>query len=904
MKLAAAIDFGKSPGCIGGGSSRCGIVIGGAGPAVGVGPPANLAISSSCTRQSLSGTLARGSPVIRNVSSLQGVAVGEGVAGSGIPKGTTVAGFWLNPNLIRLSQAAIATGADAPLVVADPCNRRYAYRMASYDANGGIGRPVAAVSIASGPARASTWNVICLTWTRPPGAVPAGYVVWKSADGGARFHFFQTANAEGSGSCRVGHNGPLWDGGQPAEARPWWVPDDPSTIPQSGQPDFLRTAIVSGAGSAAPTLAAPAASTVPPCAAHCDTALGHIAHDDTAAWRAWAARLDRRQAQGLIPARNDSGGPTRIRVAQTAQISASNVQVLAERGAEILPFGAGFAAGVLAFAGGPPKGALPLAAGLARGSNCLPAAGIRVGMWVLIETPGPGGPSQSLPYAEISRVTAASCEGAASGRRLLDPAAVTFPATTTATVGGVPAAGDRVSLTASDPFLPGPPVTVAYAVRHGDTTASIAARLAAAIGADRVLRQAGLAAASSGPVIALYTTGTAAAWTSKADHRAGGGATVTLAGAPAAIIGGKVVPGDTVRLRASGDVGCIASYKAAAGDDLTTVARGLALALDNGCANGVEATNTLNDVALVVPDALAVAWRASAVPGGAGHLTNTLATGTGAIARPLRPLTNVGVAGLRIKADDATGNMAGAALFGLSSRATAASRYQHLSLADFANGAGFYDMYNYGNLYKDIDLLAASGGTPNVTSYSDLWITYGTESRIANISSTAPLSFGPQIGSSSAMQITNLAERGAWFGRGVKLAALAGSELIDIEASSNVFDGLILCCGSSGNALVNLRADDNAYGVNPGGIVLFDAWDRNNTFTNVHAVGNVYDVATGPSDLGTAFQGVTVGALANIRNGAASRFDNVNGCPLAGSAYGPGLAPRCLRENRSAGSPQ
>jgi hypothetical protein len=92
----------------------------------------------------LSGTTTNGSPIITGVLR-KGIAVGDLVTGTGIPGGTTVAAYNTNTQTLRISANATASGTGA-LTATDPCNKTYYYRMSSFDSNGGITQPVAAVS--------------------------------------------------------------------------------------------------------------------------------------------------------------------------------------------------------------------------------------------------------------------------------------------------------------------------------------------------------------------------------------------------------------------------------------------------------------------------------------------------------------------------------------------------------------------------------------------------------------------------------------------------------------------------------------------------------------------------------------------------------------------------------------
>jgi hypothetical protein len=888
LALAAAIDFGSNPACT---RNGCGIVIGGAGPSFAIAQPVGLAVASSCaTATGGTGNLRISSKAIKGVNSLASISVGDSISGTGIPNGTTVKGFTLNPATILLSQAATATNTGVALTWGDPCNIGYWYRMASYDAAGGIGTAVPAVATMAGPVNLSTWNVNCLTWTRPGGTVPAGYVVWRSLDG-VTYHFFQMVTAEGSGTCAAGSNGPFWDGGQPAEPRPWWIPDTPTTLPQ---PDFLRTTITNGAGSLDLTLAAAALNSI---------TNGFVAHDDTGAWTLWASRLNSTGAAGFIPALVlPAAQPAQIRVAATAQIMQPNIRIRAERGATILPFGAGFTAGVLSFAGGGPTAAIPLSGNMDEASACLRASGLPApGAYVLVSESAPGGLSQSQAYVLISQITAANCEN--GGVRLADAAPITFDQTTTAAIAGTPTVGDTVSLTADSVVnnnALASPTTVTYTVVAGETPRTVAAGLAAAVNANAMLSGAGISASSSSASVYLQAyAGVSANWTTS---QSGGHTTNTLSGPQGAVIAGTPTAGDTVSFAASGDLSCTATYTVASGDTAFTVARGLALAINSTCGNGVFASNTYNLIHIMTPATLAVTWTPSAT---GGHMTNTAAFATGAVAQVLTPLVNVGVDGLHMDARDAAGAISGP-LLGIYPYDTALGAYTNLQLANFSGGAAFYDQWDYANIHRGNMIQNGSGGTPNITSFSDYWIAGCTKTQLSDITEINPSSFGGQLGGCSHVQATNISERGAWFGRGFKLGAVVGSSFTNLEASGNVFDGLAICCGTTGNLFSGLTVDNNNFGVNYAGIAFFDAYSQYNSFTTVRAIGNVYDIYALTSDRYNLFNGVMVGTnqlsgggyFPTIYNLAGLVFYNLPGCAVAAGTN----TPLCVAYANAAGN--
>jgi hypothetical protein len=135
----------------------------------------------------------------------------------------------------------------------------YSYKIAPIDHAGGIGVPVV-VSVADGNATLSTANNI--TINAAYGTGDAGYVVWKSTNGGA--YSYDGASADKD-----------WvDTGWTPNWRPQFIP---ATPPNTAQADWLVTTIVSGGGSQTLTLAAAAKTSVTG---------ARVMHDDTAALNA------------------------------------------------------------------------------------------------------------------------------------------------------------------------------------------------------------------------------------------------------------------------------------------------------------------------------------------------------------------------------------------------------------------------------------------------------------------------------------------------------------------------------------------------------------------------------------------------------------------------------------------
>lgn len=130
----------------------------------------------------------------------------------------------------------------------------HTYQLASVDAFAGIGIAIGTVSVTTANATIDENNYVGLSWTAPAaGPVPKAYAVYK--DGA----FIGLSAATSFNDNNI------------VRSRPAWCP---ATPPAAATSAMLVSSIVSGAGTAAITLAAPASTTV---------SLASVSHDDTAA---------------------------------------------------------------------------------------------------------------------------------------------------------------------------------------------------------------------------------------------------------------------------------------------------------------------------------------------------------------------------------------------------------------------------------------------------------------------------------------------------------------------------------------------------------------------------------------------------------------------------------------------
>lgn len=787
LNTTEVMDF--SPLCAAGIANKCGVLIANAGAAYAVAQPQTVAAAGSCAARTIVGTTTIGSSLITGTDAMAGLNVGDTITGTGVPASTTIADFNASSRVIRLSQAATANGS-ATFTYSDPCSQTYFFRMATFDGAGGVGGPTVAFSTASGPVRPTTFNVACLTWVRPSGTVPDGYVIWYSLDG-STFNFLATANVEGTGACTPSGSGPYLWGGQPATPRPWWIPNDPSTIPSQGLRNWHATNVVAGAGSRSLTLATAASVAVTDAV---------VMHDDTNGYIAWGAALNAATArtQGYIP---PGGYRTRTGVTLT-----SAVPITAESGGWLLPLGPRVG-GVITYDAGVTGAAYTPTNNFQEGSACLPLssiAGLSVGQPLMVQQMGPGGPSQSLEYTHISLINALHCPGAATGVMLDDPAGIT------------------------------------------------------------------------------YTT---------AAHTE----TATISGTPGT--------GDVLTVSVTGDTACSGDYTTAAGDTLTTIARGVALSWNDSCGGSAVATTTGAVVFLQTPSYYtSLTWGQSVAHGGGGTEAITLAVGTGYAVNARPMLARVGVSGVSMDGTDAMGRLDGAALIGIYTRGTQRSPFSGY-ITNFGGGgsAGTFFTYSYSNAF-DLTLYRGSGGSPNIASYSDFWVLYDTKSKVVNVQSINPASFGSQIAGATGTDIRGLRQTAAQYGRGLKLAAYVSAPLANIDVSNGTLDNIAICCGTYRLTLTNVLSS-YAYGLNTDGITLFDAWDRGLTFYNFKAVGSRYDVVTQRSNTGNVWSGGETGTgsgFSAIFAQNANRFYATNGCELAYNATpNSTTVPTCQRVSGS-----
>jgi uncharacterized protein len=118
----------------------------------------------------------------------------------------------------------------------------------------------------------------------------------------------------------------------------------------------------------------------------------------------------------------------------------------------------------------------------------------------------------------------------------------------TITVTGTITAGDTVTATFTGAGIPGSPVSVAYVVQAGDTLATVASGLAAAINANGALIASGVAALTAAAVVSIYAP---AALTYTLAQTTSANATETLTGG----VGTTATNGGTIQALYSGTLG-------------------------------------------------------------------------------------------------------------------------------------------------------------------------------------------------------------------------------------------------------------------------------------------------------------------------------------------------------------
>lgn len=154
-------------------------------------------------------------------------------------------------------------------------------------------------------------------------------------------------------------------------------------------------------------------------------------------------------------------------------------------------------------------------------------------------------------------------------------------------VGGTVTAGDALSLVLYDQGLTGGSTTVNYTVSSSDSLSSIASNLAAAVNTNSNAQAIGVSATASGDVINLISNSLNV---TKYGPGASSGATEFLTvginpnGTQTAVIGGSVTVGDvlTIKVIDAGLSGgsATASYTVATGDTLSSIAAGVAAAIN------------------------------------------------------------------------------------------------------------------------------------------------------------------------------------------------------------------------------------------------------------------------------------------------------------------------------------
>lgn len=164
----------------------------------------------------------------------------------------------------------------------------------------------------------------------------------------------------------------------------------------------------------------------------------------------------------------------------------------------------------------------------------------------------------------------------------------------TVTIAGTALTGDQISILFASPVLPGGAVQITRAVTTGDSATTSAGALVTSINGNAALAAAGITAANVAGVITLTVAAgaeplTVTSWVNTA--------------APTATITGTVAAADIINLifTGSGISGSpvTVSYTALLGDTTTSVAAGLAAAINANSALslvGLSATNTTNVV--------------------------------------------------------------------------------------------------------------------------------------------------------------------------------------------------------------------------------------------------------------------------------------------------------------------
>lgn len=213
-------------------------------------------------------TIATGSPSITNASGSSQSTTGT-ISASSAALTLAAAQDFVNGEGIRINHAGAAFTRGAPSALSvtptgTAGTTHYTYTIASLDANGGVGTPIATVTTTTGNATLSTTNYNALSWTGGTGT-PALYAVYGPTSGCTTTNCPLRAIVKGTTYNDVG-----WFG----VGAPDWLPTTPQA---SALADWLVTTISSGGGTTSLTLAANATT----------AASGQgVLHDDTAAVQA------------------------------------------------------------------------------------------------------------------------------------------------------------------------------------------------------------------------------------------------------------------------------------------------------------------------------------------------------------------------------------------------------------------------------------------------------------------------------------------------------------------------------------------------------------------------------------------------------------------------------------------
>jgi RHS repeat-associated protein len=203
----------------------------------------------------------------------------------------------------------------------------------------------------------------------------------------------------------------------------------------------------------------------------------------------------------------------------------------------------------------------------------------------------------------------------------------------TIAIGGTKTTGDTITITVYDAGLAGGLKAVTYTVLAGDTLSTIASGLASALTGDANLQGAGISASSAGTVVTLQSNSINAT-TLRATTSATATELIALNipanGTQTAVIGGTKTTGDVLTVTtfdsglAGGSQGV--NYTVLAGDSLTTIAAGLATAINsNANLTAIGVTATSSSTVLNIKSASANSTTYTKSLGGGATETITLA---------------------------------------------------------------------------------------------------------------------------------------------------------------------------------------------------------------------------------------------------------------------------------------